>query len=56
MPGINPSATAVSAGAGLRLTVGYRLAGFVEAAKPFNAIPGQESSRDLRIYVGASVR
>jgi hemolysin activation/secretion protein len=56
LPGVDPSATALSAGGGLRLNVGYRLAGFVEAAKPFNPIPGQDSSRDIRIFVGASVR
>ena len=56
VPGIDSSAMVVSAGGGVRLNVGYRLAGFAEAAKPFDAIPGQDSSRNLRIYVGVSVR
>ena len=54
-PGFDSSQTATSAGAGLRLSIGAQLSGFVEVAKPLDRIVEQERNRDLRIYAGLSI-
>jgi hemolysin activation/secretion protein len=55
-PGIPAAQSAASAGGGAWLNIGSQFAGFIEVAKPFNSIPGQDPSRDARIYAGVSVR
>ncbi len=56
LPGIPASQSAASAGGGAWLNIGNQFSGFVEFAKPFNSIVGQDPSRDTRIYAGVSVR
>jgi hemolysin activation/secretion protein len=55
-PGIEASQTITSAGGGAWLNLGRQFAGFIEIAKPFDAIAGQSASRSVRIYAGVSVR
>jgi hemolysin activation/secretion protein len=54
--GIDPSQTASSAGGGIRLGIGPRVSGFVEAAKPLDKLVTQENSRDPRIFFGVSIQ
>lgn len=56
VPGLPSSQSGASAGGGVRLTVSNQLTGFVEAAKPFDAVFGQNSSREWRIFAGMTVR
>ncbi len=55
-PGLDYTQTLVSAGFGVRLTVGRRLSGFAEFAKPLDGVVGQESSRDPRVFAGVSIQ
>ena len=54
--GVESSQSAISAGLGARLSIGRRVSGFAELAKPLTRIVGQESNRKARIYAGLSVR
>jgi hemolysin activation/secretion protein len=56
VPGIRSWESAASAGGGVRVDLGSRVSGYVEIARPFNRIVGQESSRDPRLYAGLTVR
>jgi hemolysin activation/secretion protein len=53
--GINAYDSAASAGGGVQLSIG-QFSGFIEIAKPFDTIVGQDPSRDPRIYAGVTVR
>ena len=55
-PGLDTTQSAASAGAGLRVSFGRRLSGFVELGKPLTRIVGQEKNRRARIYTGLSVQ
>jgi hemolysin activation/secretion protein len=56
IPGIDASATAASAGGGVRLNIGTTYSAFAEVGKPFNAIVGQDPRRSARVYAGVTVR
>lgn len=50
------SESAASAGIGLRFNVGRQVSGFIEIAKPLTHIVAAEGDRDVRGYLGLSVR
>ena len=56
VPGLASFESAASAGGGARLNLGNQFSAYVEAAKPFDRIFGQDSSRDWRLYAGVTVR
>jgi hemolysin activation/secretion protein len=53
-PGLDPTQSATSSGAGIRLSVG-RVSGFVEFAKPLARSISQEDNRKGRVYAGLSI-
>jgi len=55
-PGLAAGESATSAGGGVRLNIGNQFSGYIEIAKPFNSIVGQDSGRDARVYAGVTVR
>ena len=55
-PGLDVTAKAASAGGGVRLSIGAVFSAFVEVAKPFNTIVGQDTNRNARVYAGVTMR
>ncbi len=56
LPGLDRTQSIASTGAGLRFSLGLKLSGFVEFARPLTKIVGQERNRSGRIYAGLSLQ
>lgn len=54
--GLEAAQSLATAGGGVRLQVGARVAGFVEFARPLDRIVGQENNRTARVYAGISIQ
>jgi hemolysin activation/secretion protein len=54
--GLEAAQSATSAGFGVRVLVGERLSGFVEFAKPFDQVYGQENKHATKVYAGLTIQ